>query len=255
VVGQPDAAPVVTQTESEPNGGATVTEVNAMTLPGAMKGAISPANDTDIFSIDVAPGQYWEWTASPSADLAPLITLFDTAPNSLNPTYIGYAAQGQVAKLQHFVLRPGTLVAAMRDARNRTPSQNKGGPSFGYTLEAKRVTPTPTAVTFPVVKQGRLSSVGASDLYAFTDTMGKGFDIIVRAARKSPPSTLDSRISLFDVSGTRAIITNDNVSMTIPDSQIGGASPLTGTFLVIVDNEGANEADLSYEIEFKLRAQ
>jgi hypothetical protein len=248
-----DAA-VNVQMESEPNNGATTTELNAMTLPGTMRGAIDPANDTDIFGIDVAPGQFWEWTAAPSADLAPLVTLFDTSTNSLNPTSIGYAAAGAPATVQHFVLRPGKFVAAMRDARNRAPSQNKGGPSFGYALTAKRVASLPAIpVTFPSIKQGKLASVGAVDLYSFSGTMGKGFDVIVRALRKSPPSTLDSRLSLYDVTANRAIITNDNVSATITDSQVGGANALTGDIIVIVDNEGINAADLSYEVEFKLR--
>jgi hypothetical protein len=50
-----------------------------------------------------------------------------------------------------------------------------------------------------------------------------------------------------------AIITNDTVSTTITDSQVGGAAALTGDIIVIVDNEGVNTTDLSYEIEFKLR--
>ena len=37
--------PLATQNEKEPNNGATATEIGAMTLPGAMKGAIDPAND------------------------------------------------------------------------------------------------------------------------------------------------------------------------------------------------------------------
>jgi hypothetical protein len=242
------------QIESEPNNGATVTEFNAMTLPGTMRGVIDPANDTDIFAVDLTPGQFWEWTAAPSSDLAPLVTLFDTNMNSLNPTSIGYAAAGAPASLQHFVLRPGKFVVAMRDARNRAPSQNKGGPGFGYALTAKRIASLPAIpVTFPSIKQGKLASVGAVDLYSFSGTMGKGFDIIVRALRKSPPSTLDSRLSLYDVTGNRAIITNDNVSTTITDSQVGGAAALTGDIIVIVDNEGVNTTDLSYEIEFKLR--
>jgi hypothetical protein len=252
-MGEPDAPTGPSQTEMEPNNGAATTEVNTMIVPGTMSGKIDPANDSDIFSVDVMPGQYWEWTATPSADLAPLVTLFDTAPASLNPTAIAPAGAGVPATLQHFVLRPGKFVVAMRDARNRTPSQNKGGPSFGYALAAKQVMRTPVAVTFPSIKQGRLTSLGGTDLYAFTTTTGKGFDIIVRASRKAPASTLDARLSLYDVAGNKAIITNDNTSTTIPDPQVGSASEFSGNYMVVVDNEGTNDADLSYEIEFKLR--
>jgi hypothetical protein len=141
----------------------------------------------------------------------------------------------------------------MRDARNRAPSENKGGPSFGYTLRASKSAIAPVAVTFPASKSGRLASLGSVDLYKFTGTSGKGFDIVIRAARKTAPSTLDSRLSLYDLTSNRAVITNDNVSMSIPDSQVGGAGALVGDFVVVVDNEGTNAADLSYDIEFKLR--
>jgi hypothetical protein len=252
--------PLTVATEVEPNDGQPITAVNVMKLPGTMNGTIDPtgkpvaADDIDIFTIDITPGEFWEWTAvTTSADLAPLITVFDTANNTLNPTAIGYSAAGAPAKLQHFVLRPGTFVAAMRDARNRSPSQKKGGPTYGYALTGKRATPQPIAVTFPITKTGKLASVGSVDLYTFTGTGGKGFDIVINAARKIPASTLDSRLSLFDITAKKAIITNDNVSQTISDSQIGSPDAFPSTYMVIVENEGINEADLSYEIQFKLR--
>ncbi len=244
--------PLIVQTEVEPNNGTP--EVGNMKLAGVMNGKIDPANDIDIFAIDIAPGDFWEWTAQPTtADLAPLITVFDTAPNTLNPTAIGYSAAGAPAKLQHFVLRPGTFVVAMRDARNRAPSQNKGGPTYGYALTGKHRAPQPVSVTFPAKKTGKLASLGSVDLYTFTGTGGKGWDININAARKVPASTLDSRLSLFDLPAKKGLITNDNISATITDSQIGSPDPFPSTYMVIVDNEGTNDADLSYEIEFKLR--
>jgi hypothetical protein len=255
---KPDAsvaldAAMPTAQEMEPNNGQPETAVNALSIPGAIRGTIDPADDIDVFSIDVKPGEYWEWRAEPTADLSPLITMFDTAPNSLNPTALGWADAGASAVLQHFALRPGKFVVAMRDARNRAPSQKKGGPSFGYTLRAARGTLASKPVTFPSTMSGKLTSVGSIDTYAFTTTKGKGWDIVVKAQRKSTPSTLDARISLFDVAGNRAIITNDNVSQSITDSQIGSNDALSGAYLVIVENEGTNPADLSYEIEFKSR--
>lgn len=245
--------PGTVATEVEPNNGQPATAIGTMKLPGTMNGKIDPVNDIDIFSVDLAPGDFWEWTAAPTtADLAPHITVFDIAASSLNPTVVGYAAAGAPAKLQHFVLRPGTFVMGMRDARNVGAAGNKGGPTYGYATTGKRATPQPIAVTFPVTKTGKLASVGSVDLYTFTGTSGKGFDIIINAERKIPASTLDSRLSLFDITGKTAIITNDNGAGTT-DSQVGGASPLPSTYMVIVENEGKNEADLSYEIQFKLR--
>jgi len=75
---------------------------------------------------------------------------------------------------------------------------------------------------------------------------------VINAERKAVPSTLDSRLSLFDLTNKKAIITNDNAAGTT-DSQVGSADPLPSTYMVIVENEGKDATDLSYEIQFKLR--
>jgi hypothetical protein len=239
-------------TEVEPNDGKTATQIGSMALPGTMNGKIDPANDTDIFAIKLSPGDFWDWTATPtSADLAPHVIVFDTA-GGLNPNVVGFAGAGQPAKLQHFVLRTGTFVVGMRDARNVGADGGKGGPTFGYALTAKRGLAQPVSVTFPSTKTGKLASVGSVDLYTFTGTGGKGWDIVINAARKVPASTLDSRLSLFDLTAKKAIITNDNATGTT-DSQVGSPDPAPSTYMVIVENEGKDDTDLSYEIQFTLR--
>lgn len=252
--GGPDAEPPLPmQTEVEPNDGKTTTEIGTMTLPGQMNGKIDPANDVDIFSVSLSPGDFWEWMLVPmSMALAPHLIVFDTAPNNLNPTALVGGPPGAPLLLQHFVLRTGSFVAAVRDGRNVPTPNGQGGPMHGYALAARRKTPAPVAVTFPATKTGTLASLGAVDLYTFTGTSGKGFDIIIRAKRKASPSTLDSRLSLFDLSAKQAIITNDDAQGTT-DSEIGSSSPAASTYMVIVENEGTVAADLSYEIEFKLR--
>jgi hypothetical protein len=238
--------------EVEPNDGNPATAIGTMKLPGTMNGKIDPANDIDIFSVALAPGDFWDWTATPTSnDLAPHVIVFDTA-GGLNPTVVGFAGAGAPAKLQHFVLRTGTFVVGMRDARNVGADGGKGGPTYGYALTAKRGTPQPTPVTFPTTKTGKLASVGSVDLYTFSGTGGKGWDIVINADRKTPRSTLDSRLSLFDLTAKKAIITNDNAAGTT-DSQIGSPDPAPSTYMVIVENEGKDGSDLSYEIQFKLR--
>jgi hypothetical protein len=239
-------------TEVEPNDGKTATQIGAMVLPGTMNGVIDPANDTDIFAINLSPGDFWDWTATPkTADLAPHVIVFDSA-GGLNPNVVGFASAGQPAKLQHFVLRTGTFVVGMRDARNVGADGGKGGPTYGYALTAKRGIPQPVGVTFPSTKTGKLASVGSVDLYTFTGTGGKGWDIVINAERKTPSSTLDSRLSLFDLTAKKAIITNDNAAGTT-DSQIGSPDPAPSTYMVIVENEGKDGTDLSYEIKFTQR--
>ena len=223
-----------------------------MTLPGTMNGKIDPANDVDIFAVKLAPGDFWEWTLAPkSADLAPHVIVFDSA-GGLNPIVAGFAAAGSPATLQHFVLRTGTFVAGVRDARNVGADGGKGGPTFGYALTAKRKPPQPTTVTFPSTKTGKLASVGSVDLYTFTGTNNKAWDIVIRAARKAQPSSLDSRLSIYDLTNKKAVGTNDNAAGT-NDSQLGSDDAAPGTYLVIVENEGKDGSDLSYEIEFKNR--
>lgn len=247
------AAPLPTATESEPNNGTTTTETNAMTIPGEMRGKLDPAQDVDIFGVALGPGDFWEWTLTPTtADLAPHLTVFDIAPGSLNPTRLVAGQAGAAAKLDHFVLRDGTFVAAVRDTRN-VPSGSVGGPTFGYSLVAKKKPVNAVQVSFPTTKAATLASLSSIDLYTFTGTQGKGFDIVVKADRKAAPSTLDSRLSLFDMTTKKTLITNDNASGTTGDSQISSASPGNSTYMVVVENEGTNAADLSYEIEFTLK--
>jgi len=239
-------------TEVEPNDGKVATQIGSMALPGTMNGTIDPANDSDIFAIKLAPGDFWDWTATPtSADLAPHVIVFDTA-GGLNPNVVSFAGAGQPAKLQHFVLRTGTFVVGMRDARNVGADGGKGGPTYGYALTAKRGVAQPVSVTFPSTKTGKLASVGSVDLYTFTGTGGKGWDIVINAERKAPASTLDSRLSLFDLTAKKAIITNDNAAGTT-DSQIGSPDAAPSTYMVSVENEGKDGSDLSYEIQFTLR--
>jgi hypothetical protein len=224
-----------------------------MEIPGQMTGALDPANDVDIFAINVSAGEFYEWTLTPSgADLAPHLTVFDTASNSKNPTRLVAGAPGKASTLSHFVLQDGSFVAAVRDSRNVPKGTGVGGAGFGYVLEAKKVAASPTSVTFPSTKSGKLASLGALDLYTFDAVANTGFDIVLRAARKTPASTLDSRMSLFDKSTNKVLITNDDASGT-SDSQVGGTLPSTGSYIVVIESEGTDAADLSYELEFKLR--
>lgn len=251
--GDGDDEPGTKQTEKEPNNGSAGTDLAQMTLPGEMTGAIDPKNDVDAFSVPLKPGELWEWTLTPDQDLAPHLVVFDTAPNTLNPVRLTQAASGTKATLSHFVLRSGSFVAVVRDARNvaKIPA-GVGGATFGYTLSAKKKTLAGTSVTFPATKTGTLASLSALDFYTFEGTEGTGFDIIVKAARKDVPSTLDSRISLFNLTSKTTVITNDDAAKTT-DSEIGGSFPATASYLLVVENEGTDDSDLSYELTFSLR--
>lgn len=254
--------------ESEPNGGANddagVPQTNTMTIPGTMTGAIDPADDSDIFKLDFAPGDLWFFriAADNGAPYVPHLTVFDIAPSNLNPTRLVKAASASVdAPLPCFVLRPGTFVAAVRDARNvpSASSAHAGGPTDKYVLKAWKTTPVPTPVSLPSTVSGALKNVSALAFYSFTTTKNTNVEIVLKAARKASPSALDSRMSLFHAASKTAILTNDNAGGTTTDSEIRGPMPMDGEYWVIVENEAAMTfdpsatPDLSYTIDFNLK--
>jgi hypothetical protein len=248
-----DEGPLPQQTEMEPNDGTPATAVNAMTIPGIMSGTIDPAKDVDIFSIDPAAGEFWEWTLAPTgSSLAPHLTVFDSAPSNQNPNHVAIGTAGQTIELQQFVLNAGKFLAVVRDARNVGADAGVGGAGFGYSLTARKKTVTPTTLAVPSTKGATLPSLSSVDLYTFTLSASTGLDVYVHAAEKTAPSTLDSRLSLFSTTTKKDIGTNDDATASTTDSQLGGTLP-AGTYVVIVENEGTDASDLSYEVEIKLR--
>lgn len=255
--------------ESEPNGGefddAGVPRTNAMTTPGTMTGAIDPADDADLFTLKLSPGELWYWRVGSegSSLYTPHLAVFDTAANNLNPTQIvrGGVSGGEVS-LQHFVLRPGKFAAAVRDARNvpSSSSQHVGDAQTKYVLYAYKDTPSPTTVTLPQTVTGALTKVSAVALYSFKATKNQNVEIVLRAARRQPASELDSRMSLFNATSKTAVLTNDNAGAS-KDSEIRGPMPADAEYWIIVENEadmvfGASASalpDLSFEIDFNLK--
>lgn len=246
--------PLTEQAEQEPNNGNPATQVQAMTIPGVMTGAIDPANDIDIFSVKPAAGELWEWKLAPKgAALAPHVTVFDTAADNTNPTVLAQGAAGTTATIQHFVLGGGTWVAAVRDARNVPSGTGQGGATHGYTFTAKKLTVQPTAITVGATKTGTLASLSSVALFELTLAQTTGIDVIVRAARKSSPSTLDSRLSMWSSTTKKSIGTNDDADGTTTDSQLGGDAIPAGKYVIVLDNEGTDASDLSFELEVAQR--
>lgn len=245
--------PLTEQQESEPNNGTPATAVNAMTIPGSMSGAIDPANDVDIFGVMPAAGEVWEWKVAPNgADLAPHVTVFDTAADNTNPTVLAKANAGATATIQHFVLGGGQWVAAVRDARNVPSPTGKGGATYGYTFTAKKITPQVTTIAVGDTKTGTLASLSSIALFKLTLASPTGLDVIVRADRKSSPSTLDSRLSMWRESTKTTIGTNDDIASS-SDSELGGDSLPAGAYIIVLENEGTDATDLSYELEVVAR--
>lgn len=254
-----DAGPP--QAEMEPNDGlfddAGVPETNSMALPGTMLGAIDPADDADLFTLQLAPGDLWEWelAGGQSSPYVPHLTVFDIAPSNLNPTQLVKAQSSLPVTLDHFVLHSGQFIAAVRDARNvpSATSQHVGAAADRYVLVAKKITPQPTALSLPQTVSGALSSVSAVAIYSFHAAKDTNVDIVLKAARKSTPSALNSRMSLFNATSKTAILTNDNAGAST-DSEIHGPMPADADYWVIVENEAdmifdpAAIPDLSFDL-------
>jgi hypothetical protein len=238
-----------------------VLEVNDMITPGTMLGAIGVADDGDIFRITIAPGEFWQWdiVAEPGSSYVPHLTVFDTATSSLNPTELVAASlTTDKPRLDHFVLRSGSFVAAVRDARNVPASSSKhvGDASLKYRLVASKVTPTPAKMTLPGTASGALKYVANAGIHSFTTTKGTKIKLAVKAQRKTPASKLDSRMSLFHVGTKTTVLTNDDASGTT-DSEITGPMHADGEYWVIVENEAAMAStspvpDLSYDLDLSL---
>jgi hypothetical protein len=244
--------PLTEQQEKEPNNGSSTTDVQKMTIPGTMTGAIDPANDADIFAITPAAGELWEWKVDPTtADLAPHLTVFDSAADNTNPTVLAKGAAGDTATIEHFVLGGGTWLAAVRDARDVPAGTGKGGATYGYTFTAKKLTAQPTTIAVGDTKTGTLASLSSVALFKLTLAASTGLDVVVRAERKASPSTLDSRLSIWSAATKKSIGTNDDATGT-SDSELGGTIP-AGTYTIVLENEGTDATDLSYEVEVVAR--
>jgi hypothetical protein len=258
----PDAA-LPALVESEPNdynGGA---DYDAVTLPFQMTGTLESkaTPDIDVLGMTLAPGDFWTWQLSgPSGKVSPDLYVFEKAGKV--PYLLAFAGPGQVVEQEHFALEGGFWYAVVADKRNPADSTTLcatatcyGGADFDWKLTARSTPRAPTAVTFPATKAASLRHKYAMDLYGFHATTSFGFDIDLKAERKTPPSDVQSRMSLFDATLKKWVITNDGVSGT-NDAHVGGdAGALTAgsDYVVVIENTNPGAVDLSYELAFTLR--
>jgi hypothetical protein len=160
------------------------------------------------------------------------------------------------AEQEHFVLESETYFLIVRDARNVPMSTSKhvGGPDLKWKLAARKLERTPTPATFPATLTGKLASKTSMALYAFSGMKDFAFDIVLRAQRKTPASNMDSRMSLYEKTTKKWVLTNDDdAAASTKDSHIGGALPVTGDYVVIVENVSPDATDLSFELMFTKR--
>jgi hypothetical protein len=239
--------------EQEPNGGATETEFDPFSPPGAIAGSIDPANDIDILGFEPRPGDVIVWRLSAEGGaLAPHLAIFEAA--DVVPDMVAIGAPGSIIEQEQLVLAGGRWYAAIRDARNVPDPSGAGGPGYRWLLEARAESREPTPVSFPSTVEGSLAHPFAVALYKFSADADFAFDIDLRAERKSPASDMDSRMSLFNATAGQWVITNDDQSRETTDSHIGGDGlPAAGEHWILVENVAPEAVDLSFELALTLR--
>ncbi|HEY3445561.1 MAG TPA: hypothetical protein VGK67_04310, partial [Myxococcales bacterium] len=235
-------------TEQEPNDFKPSTQYNPVTLPLEMTGTLQSGTnpDMDVLGANLSAGDLWTWRLeSPGGKVVPKLFIFEAAGDM--PYFVSVAAQGQVAEQEQFALSSGLWHVVVADQRN--PGDNNtvcggatvcyGGADFDWKLTAQATARTPTAVVFPSTVQGTLRHAFALDLYGFHAAANTKIDVDLKAKRKSPPSNLESRMSLFDVTNKVWRITNDGqVQLATTDAHLSAPEglPAEADYVIVVEN-------------------
>lgn len=249
-----DGSTLPSYSENEPNNGALLDggalQVNSFSPPGTMSGTISPADDVDAFGLGLDVGTVWSWQVVPAASLAPLLFVTDNRPDSDPdgaPNTLVKGMAGETILQEQFVFASRTYYGGIGDSR--AAGSKVGG---GYTLSVTQVTRTPVQLQAGKVVKATLASRGAIDLYGITAAGGNGWDLDIRAHRKTPASDMDSFVSIYDTKLKKRLLSHDDISLTESDSHVG-TSIATGSYVVVVSNLTEAPTDLSYEIELTPR--
>lgn len=246
--GAGDASGALTE-EVEPNNGNTPTEVNMVSLPVTNTGAIGTTNDIDIFAVNLTAGELLRWTITANdQNYAPHLAISEAT--NMRPVTLAFGAPGASESFHHFAMKTGLHYLIVRDARNvpAEMSENIGGGIVRYALQSSAPTIAATSVTIPSRTSHTLPGVFELGYFSFTLAQSTDLKIEVFAQRKVPASDMDSRLSLFSVTGDEWLITNDNPALDQPDSVVTGVLP-AGEYRVVVDNVDPEAADLAFELD------
>ena len=232
--------------EQEPNNGGTATELNAITIPALVTGAIGVADDVDVFGWQAQAGDRVTVTLKTGgSSLQPHLAVFGAQALSV-PAAVSTGAGDVMA--EYYVLKSGQYYVGVRDRRNvGSSSAHVGGAGFTYTLSVAALTRAPIAASYGETKSD-LMPPGTVGVYSFTAAAGDTVELAVLAAQLTPPTDLDSRLSLFHPAQKAYLGTNDNLSLTQTDSLLSGALPFAGTYHAIVENEGTATSNLGFTL-------
>ena len=235
-------------TEQEPNDGAGVGELDALTAPGAKSGTIGRANDVDIFMVALTAGQQWRWRVDAhGSSLEPHLSV--TEAQGTVPVLVARGSAGGVVEIEQLVLKTGSYAVIVRDSRNvpSSGSQGVGSAQHSYVVSGEASTRTPVLIAVPSTTAGGLTTRYATALHRFTLAASTAVTLQALATTKTPPSDLDTRLTLFSTTTNQWLGTNDDASGTNTDSKLTGTLP-AGSYLVVVDNVSETATDLSFEL-------
>jgi len=248
-----DAGTLPSYTETEPNNAGAAGETNAVTFPATVRGAITPADDLDILRVTLAPGELWTWRlTSPGGVFAPHLSIVEET--NATPVLLALAGAGGNAEQPHFVLQGGTYFLIVRDSRNvpSASSQHAGGADHTWQLSGTSPAAQPGLVELPSTTEASLATPFSIGLHQFQAAQGTMLDAVVNAVRRAPPSDMDTRLSLYDVTNRDWLITNDDDG-TSRDSRVGGEMPTSGAYILIVDNINPAATVRDYSLVLTLR--
>ena len=234
--------------EKEPNDGKTSTQYQAVSKPVIINGAIGKPDDIDLFGLQVAAGERLLVKVHSGGTLQVHLAVFDLA-NKL-PSAVS-AGPGNDAMAEYYALaKAATLLVGIRDRRNvgKNP-QHVGGPKFTYTVTIMPLSRAPIPITKGTEKISTLAPPGTVRVFSFAANKGDQLRLQVRASQLSPPSDMDSRLSLFCVTQKTWHGTNDDGSVGLKDSLLKGSMPFSGTYHAIVENVKLGASKLAFGLK------
>lgn len=230
------------QVESEPNN--TIAQANGVTPDVTVVGTLNPGGDMDFFGFDVTSGQaitieIRARSLTPASDADTVITLFDGRGNQLaeNDDFGGSLD----SRLDFSATATGRVFLRVR---NFSP---KGGPTYTYeaVITRRGVAPPPQTINEgepnnstaqanpispPVTVRGTINPAGDVDFFVFDGRRGQQLSVDINAQTLTPPSPLDSVVTLFDSRGNQ-LAENDDADGSL-DSRLRFTLPSTGRFVI-----------------------
>lgn len=250
-------------TESEPNN--TLSQAQTVTPDVIIVGRLDPAGDVDIFAFTASAGQRVtvDITAralTPPSEADTVVTLLDSTGTQLAEND---DADGSLDSfLATEIPRSGRYFVRIR---NFSP---KGGPAYTYEalLTLTGAVPPPglvaesepnntftqaNAITPPTTVSGTIAPAGDVDFFAFEARRGQQVILDVDARSLTPPSPLDSVVTLFDSRGQQLAENDDADGST--DSRLQFAIPADGRYFFRVRSfDGKGGPSYAYRVTVTL---